>query len=66
MKQNATDFKVDSDRIGLRGGSASSHLSLLIGLSPEIQFPDNEKNKNDASIAAIVVFASPRLLQKDL
>ncbi len=66
IKQNANNFKVDSDRIGLWGGSASGHLSLLIGLSPEIQIPDNEKsgNKNDASIAAIVVFAAPSDLLK--
>lgn len=66
IKQNANNFKVDSDRIGLSGGSASGYLSLLIGLSPEIPFPDNEKsgNKNDALIVAIVVFAASSDLLK--
>ncbi|MFT7073094.1 MAG: hypothetical protein ACJAX3_002086 [Patiriisocius sp.] len=68
IKQNANDFKVDSNRIGFWGSSASGHLSLLIGLSPEITIPDNEKNgnKNDVSVDAIVVFAAPSDLLKML
>jgi acetyl esterase/lipase len=66
IKHNSKDYGVDKNQIGLWGGSATGHLSLLIGLSPEIPIQDNEKsgNKNDASIAAIVVFAAPSDLLK--
>ncbi|MFT5824429.1 MAG: putative esterase [Crocinitomix sp.] len=66
IKHNSKDYGVDKNRIGLWGGSASGHLSLLIGLSPEIPITNNEKNgnKEDASIAAIVVFAAPSDLLK--
>ncbi len=66
IKHNSKDYGVDKNRIGLWGGSASGHLSLLIGLSPEIPLLGAKfdwENKH-ASIAAIAVFASPADLAK--
>lgn len=63
---HAMDYGVDSNRIGLWGGSASGHLALLIGLTSEkvLQNAKEEWEKNPISISAIVVFAAPADLQK--
>jgi len=61
IKSNAAEYGVDSERLGLWGGSASGHLSLLVGASPEVT-PDGfeETWPADAtSVAAIVAFAAP-------
>jgi predicted esterase len=66
IRHNSKDYGVDKNRIGLWGGSASGHLSLLIGLSPEVPLLDvkEEWEKEYAQIAAIAVFASPADLGK--
>ena len=66
IRHNSEDYGVDENRIGLWGGSASGHLSLLIGLSPEVPLLDAEKEweKKYTPIAAIAVFASPTDLAK--
>jgi len=66
IKHNSSDYGVDKTRIGLWGGSASGHLSLLIGLSPEVPLSEAKLNweNNQADIAAIAVFAAPSDLGK--
>jgi fermentation-respiration switch protein FrsA (DUF1100 family) len=66
IKHNSSDYGVDKTRIGLWGGSASGHLSLLIGLSPEIPLFDAKLDweKNHTDVAAIAVFAAPSDLGK--
>jgi dienelactone hydrolase len=66
IKHNSSDYEVDKTRLGLWGGSASGHLSLLIGLSPEIPLFDAKLDweKNHADVAAIAVFAAPSNLGK--
>ena len=61
IKHHAKDYGVDSNRIGLWGGSASGHLSLLIGSSPEIGLKGAKADweKADSSVTAIATFASP-------
>ncbi len=61
IKYHAKDYGVDSSRIGLWGGSASGHLSLLVGTSPEIglEGATEEWEKQPAKVSAIVAFASP-------
>jgi len=61
IEHHAGEYHVDKNRIGLWGGSASGHLSLLIGLTPEIALPDatEEWERTRSSIAAIAVFAAP-------
>ena len=66
IKHNSLDYGVDKTRLGLWGGSASGHLSLLIGLSPEVPLFDAKLDweKNHADVAAIAVFAAPSDLGK--
>ncbi|OZV70107.1 alpha/beta hydrolase [Winogradskyella aurantia] len=63
---HAVDYNLDTNRIGLWGGSASGHLSLLIGLTPEIALIDakEEWEQTRSSISAIAVFAAPADLGK--
>ncbi len=63
---HASDYGVDSNRIGLWGGSASGHLSLLVGISPEIDLEKSsqEWEKQPATVSAIVAFAAPADLAK--
>jgi pimeloyl-ACP methyl ester carboxylesterase len=61
IKYKASNYGVNPDRIGLWGGSASGHLSLLIGMSPEVPL-DGAKEEwelNQSTVAAIVAFAAP-------
>jgi dienelactone hydrolase len=66
IKHNSSGYGVDKTRIGLWGGSASGHLSLLIGLSPEVPLSDAKLDwkKKRADVAAIAVFAAPSDLDK--
>ena len=66
IKFNANDYAVDSSRIGLWGGSASGHLSLLVGLSPEIGLEKTTENweKLSAKVSAIVSFSAPTDLSR--
>jgi len=61
IRHHASDYGVDAARIGLWGGSASGHLSLLIGTSPEIELEatSQEWEKQPAMVTAIVAFAPP-------
>ena len=61
IRHHAGDYGVDAARIGLWGGSASGHLSLLIGTSPEIELEtaNQEWEKQSAVVSAIVAFAPP-------
>lgn len=61
IKHHAKEYGVDSSRIGLWGGSASGHLSLLVGTSSEIELEGatEEWEKQPGTVSAIVAFASP-------
>jgi len=61
IKHHARDYGVDAARIGLWGGSASGHLSLLIGTSPEIELEETSQSREEdlATVSAIVAFAPP-------
>jgi dipeptidyl aminopeptidase/acylaminoacyl peptidase len=61
IKYHAKDYGVDSTRIGLWGGSASGHLSLLVGTSPEVELvaASQEWEKTAATVSAIAAFAPP-------
>jgi acetyl esterase/lipase len=43
IRLHAADFKVDPDRLGVCGGSAGGHLSLMIGTASD----DGDKNSKD-------------------
>jgi acetyl esterase/lipase len=36
MRANARELNIDPDRIGVAGGSAGGHLSMLVGYSPDV------------------------------
>jgi acetyl esterase/lipase len=52
---NATDFGVDPDRLGVHGGSAGGHLSLMLGLAPA----GSSENSPSGLIAAVVAYFPP-------
>ena len=49
IRANAADFGIDPDRIGVTGGSAGGHLSLMLGLD------SNEQTR----VAAVVAYFPP-------
>jgi acetyl esterase/lipase len=61
IKPKASDYGVNPDRMGLWGGSESGHLSLLVGMSPEVPIDGAIQGweLNQATVAAIVAFAAP-------
>src|SRR5262245_25776338 len=40
IRAHAKDYKIDPDRIGISGGSAGGHLSLMQGLAGDLGNPD--------------------------
>ena len=68
IKANAATYGLDPDRLGVYGGSAGGHLSLLLGLNPEAQPATSEGFRGpryladastDASLAAVVALFPP-------
>jgi acetyl esterase/lipase len=56
MRANAKKYKVDPDRIGVTGGSAGGHLSLLVGLTdPESGLEGESGNPGYSSRVQAVV-----------
>jgi acetyl esterase/lipase len=61
IRHNAKDFKIDPDRLGITGGSAGGHLSLMIGNAgkdgdPKAKDPvDRESSK----VQAVACFFPP-------
>lgn len=61
IKENADDYGIDVNRIGVTGGSAGGHLSLMVGLAKEQVAASSVANDGsmDASLAAIVAYFPP-------
>lgn len=71
IKVNAAAWGVDADRLGVFGGSAGGHLSLMLGLNPEGEShaprgrgprslgPHYLEREADASVAAVVAYFPP-------
>jgi acetyl esterase/lipase len=61
IKMNAEEFGIDADRIGVTGGSAGGHLSLMLGLDSD----EGEMQARDAvervsnEVAAVVAYFPP-------
>jgi len=50
IRKNATRFNIDPERIGVMGGSAGGHLSLMLAMVPE-DFDDGVGNRGQAGMA---------------
>lgn len=57
IKQHAGDFNVDPEKLGFWGHSAGGHLSLLVGLNPEVATSQSSKVVESQRVAAVVVMA---------
>lgn len=56
VRANAKKYHVDPDRIGVTGGSAGGHLSLLVGLTdPASNLEGNSGNPDQSSRVQAVV-----------
>ena len=61
IKANAETYQIDSNRIGLTGGSAGGHLSLMVGLNSDSGKADarNPVMQQDNTVATIVAYFPP-------
>ena len=61
VKLNAVSYGVDVNRIGVTGGSAGGHLSLMLGLDSDTGKNDerDEVMQVDNSVAAVVAYFPP-------
>ncbi|MCH7815994.1 MAG: prolyl oligopeptidase family serine peptidase [Proteobacteria bacterium] len=61
IKLNAEKFGIDENRIGVTGGSAGGHLSLMLGLDSDAGEADarDEVMRHSNKIAAVVAYFPP-------
>jgi acetyl esterase/lipase len=60
IKANAKKYNVDPDKLGISGGSAGGHLSLMQGNAPKPGNPDGDEiGKQSSSVAAVACFFPP-------
>ncbi|MFO0790647.1 MAG: alpha/beta hydrolase [Pirellulales bacterium] len=61
IRYHAADYGIDPDRIGIMGGSAGGHLSLMQGIKPIA--PDNESDdpveRTSSRVQAVACFFPP-------
>ncbi len=62
IRSNAERWSVDTGRLGVFGGSAGGHLSLMLGTASESEVGD-EGDAGDARVAAVVAYFPPVDLQ---
>ena len=61
VKLNAANYGIDTNRIGVTGGSAGGHLSLMLGLDSDTGTNDDRDAvmQVDNSVAAVVAYFPP-------
>jgi acetyl esterase/lipase len=61
IQHNASRWAVDPERLGVHGGSAGGHLSLMLGIGTETGDPDAEEPfmREGLRIASIVAYYPP-------
>lgn len=66
IRYHAEKYGVNAERLGLWGGSAGGHLSLLLATTTDIGNPDaiEEFEKGSGSVAAVVVYFPPTDLKR--
>ena len=61
VRLHATELGVDEDRLGVFGGSAGGHLSLMLGLASDdgVEGSNDEVLRTPARVAAVVAYYPP-------
>jgi len=61
IRFHSSDYGIDEERLGLWGGSAGGHLSLLLGTTADIGNPEatDEFEKSTGRVAAVVTYFPP-------
>jgi acetyl esterase/lipase len=61
VKANAKKYSIDPDRLGITGGSAGGHLSLMQGCAPKAGDPKSEDpvEQQSSKVAAVACFFPP-------
>ena len=61
VRLHARDYGIDPDRLGVHGGSAGGHLSLMLGLASDKGDPDatDEVLRTSSRVAAVVAYFPP-------
>jgi acetyl esterase/lipase len=61
IKANAKKYDIDPDKLGIAGGSAGGHLSLMQGCAPEKGNPTaaDPVNRQSSKVAAVACFFPP-------
>ncbi len=61
IRYHATDFGIDPDRLGVFGGSAGGHLSLMLGTTSDNGDSDSKDpvSRTPAKVAAVVAYFPP-------
>jgi acetyl esterase/lipase len=60
IRLHAADFKVDPDRLGVCGGSAGGHLSLMLGTASDDGAKDkDEVDRTSDRVACVVAYYPP-------
>ncbi len=63
VQMHADELGVDPDRIGVFGGSAGGHLSLMLGLASHDEGRDGDELRSPNRVAAVVAYYPPVDLQ---
>ncbi|MBN2473971.1 MAG: alpha/beta hydrolase [Pirellulales bacterium] len=66
IRQRARQFGVDPDRLGVTGGSAGGHLSLILGTTADAGDPQagDEVLRQSSRVAAVVAYYPPTDLRE--
>ena len=61
VKQHASEYKIDPERLGISGGSAGGHLATLVAVTPEEGNPDASSPllRQSTTLKAAAVFFPP-------
>lgn len=61
IRAHATDFKIDPNRIGVTGGSAGGHLSLMLGTAGDLGDPQSKDPlaRTSSRVQAVACFFPP-------
>ena len=61
VRLHAQTYRVDPDRLGVYGGSAGGHLSLMLGLASDTGDPsaEDEVLRGSSQVAAVVAYYPP-------